>query len=92
MSDKRFKLKRLCTQCSYFTHMRKTCRINPKYCVGGHKSACENWRYKHRIEGEFYCLYYGATITSKTCEDCEIRCVRSESRKEVDYAENTENG
>ena len=87
----KFKLKRLCTQCSYFLPQKKTCRINPKYCVGGHKTACNFWEYKHHISGEFYCLYYRARVTSVQCEDCEIRCIRSESRREIDYAEDTKN-
>lgn len=87
-----FKLKRLCTQCSNFLPKKKTCRINPKYCVGGHKTACNLWEYKHRKQGKYFCRYLTTVVDSSYCEDCGVRCIRSESRKEVDYAEDKEDG
>lgn len=80
------KIKRLCTQCKYFLAKEKSCKVNKKHCIGGHKTACTDWVYKYRIKDLFFCSYLGKQIDSEKCEGCVIRCLRSESRKEVDYA------
>jgi hypothetical protein len=86
--EKNCKLKRLCTQCAYFVPKEKTCRVNPKSCKGRNANACKSWKYKNRLDGKFVCTekYAGFVINAEKCENCIIRCVRSESRKEQDYA------
>lgn len=87
------KLKRLCTQCKFFLSEKKTCRINPIYCTGGHKTACKDWRWKFRKDGEYFCKHYKHSVNRKIfCRDCVVRCIRSESRKEIDYVEETKQG
>lgn len=80
------KLKRLCTQCAYFVPKGKTCKVNPDLCRGINGNACKDWRYKNRLEGKFHCEYLSTFVDSTYCEDCGVRCIRSESRKETDYA------
>ena len=79
------KLKRLCTQCVSYDRKLKRCPKNPKHCSGGHTSACGQWLYRYRKEGKFYCLYYREVVDNGVCETCAVRCIRSESRKEMDY-------
>lgn len=54
--------------------------------VKAHGDACTNYIYKERLDGSFYCSYHKADIGSETCSTCVIRCIRSEQRREVDYA------
>lgn len=83
---KNLKLKRLCTQCAYFVPNGKVCKINPTLCRGRNGNACNDWKYKYRLDGDFVCEKDNLTKTSDDCECCVVRCIRSESRKEVDYA------
>lgn len=81
-----YKLQRTCSQCKFYIPKGKTCRLNPERCKGQGGKTCSHWVYKFRLSGEFYCKYMSADVDSYTCETCRCRCIRSESRREVDYA------
>jgi len=86
MIDLRTKLKTFCGSCRYFSKDGWFCKISGN-ATKSHKPSCVNYIYDKRLaeNKKFYCRGRLSFVTNKACENCLMRCVRSESRREVDY-------
>lgn len=91
MIDLRAKLKTFCGSCRYFRKDGWFCKISGNV-TKPHKPSCADYVYNMRLaeNKKFYCHAYLAFVTNKACENCLKRCIRSESRREVDYFEGYE--
>lgn len=85
-NEEYYKLQRTCSQCKFYIPKGRTCRMNPERCKGQNGKTCADWVYKFRLSGIVYCKYMSADIDSGVCRTCRCRCIRSESRREIDYA------